>query len=91
MSILLADLARDWESAQTALSGVDVRKAEAWKMSDQQQIAASVERMVGFAKTNMELTAKLREWYVAAGLRGLAQLGLRREPQVLKSLIYCRE
>ena len=49
----IAAVAGSWQSAQEALTAVDVREAEAWQATDRAAIAAAVEAGVGFEETNV--------------------------------------
>ena len=67
-------LVEEFDSITTSLSKVDVRRAEAFKMEDQQMILGAVEQGVGFTELNKLVSGQLREWLATQAQAALARL-----------------
>ena len=63
----------NFDSIISALSKVDVHRAEAWRESDKQMIHAAVEATIGFSNLNALLIKHLRNWLVEESTAALAK------------------
>ena len=68
-----AALNYNFDSIISALSKVDVKRAEAWRESDKQMIHAAVEATIGFSNLNVLLIKHLRNWLVEESTVALAR------------------
>ena len=72
-----AALNGNFDSIISALSKVDVHRAEAWRESDKQMIHAAVEATIGFSNLNALLIKHLRNWLVEESTAALARYSVR--------------
>ena len=67
-------LVHDFDSIQSSVAAVDVRRAEAFEPADLEMIRGAVEAGVGYSDLNALVLRQLRTWIADSGLEALAEL-----------------
>jgi len=82
-------LVSNFERIQLTISGIDARRAAAWKKSDREKIFEAIENSIGFSTLNEKVIGKMRDWLLRAGEKHYNETKALKGEACMETLNIC--